>query len=416
MAEGRCGSLRVRHSVWRRTILLRTGWRWAALFLGFGLLSCGVTATAQDSESARIVPIYGEPFTSSRLALDEQGQLLFDDGRSIHWTSVRRIEWKRPLEPSPALRWSVLLIGNGRLEANGVLLTDDSCRIATDAGEIIFPIEQLVGIVHRPNASAIPFEPAGVDEDRLVVRVEDGVQAIDGLLESIGLEGVEFEFEGAVRQIPWDRIVSLALATAGAGDSTEGMRVELIDGSSWFGRPLSCDGSSLRVAVGPDSSIDVALERVASLSIVSDRIVQLSSLEPLEHQSAGLLLPPRDWQRNRSVSGEPMRLVGSGSFEFGLGVPSGTTLTFDGSDFDRFQATVGVDASTRGQGDCEVVVRLDDREAFRARVRGTDSSPINVDVPLDGASKLTLAVEFGEGLELGDHVDWCDARLVRTGE
>jgi hypothetical protein len=38
---------------------------------------------------------------------------------------------------------------------------------------------------------------------------------------------------------------------------------------------------------------------------------------------------------------------------------------------------------------------------------------LSVSVPLAGARELTLVVEFGRRLDVGDHVNWAEARLVK---
>ena len=39
--------------------------------------------------------------------------------------------------------------------------------------------------------------------------------------------------------------------------------------------------------------------------------------------------------------------------------------------------------------------------------------PLPVRVDVTGAKELTLAVEFGQGGDVEDHVNWADARLIR---
>jgi hypothetical protein len=38
--------------------------------------------------------------------------------------------------------------------------------------------------------------------------------------------------------------------------------------------------------------------------------------------------------------------------------------------------------------------------------------PTLVRVPLNGAKRLELRVDYGSNLDFGDHANWCDAHLV----
>lgn len=64
-------------------------------------------------------------------------------------------------------------------------------------------------------------------------------------------------------------------------------------------------------------------------------------------------------------------------------------------------------------GSVVFVVKGDDRELFRSPVAGRDTSPIEIRVPLDGVSRLSLIVEdAGDGIA-ADHANWADARLLK---
>ena len=87
-----------------------------------------------------------------------------------------------------------------------------------------------------------------------------------------------------------------------------------------------------------------------------------------------------------------------------FGVPEG---------FDRFQATVGIDVETQGRGDCVVVVSADGIQLWQERIRGTDQ-PRKIDVDISNSTEFTLTVQTGEQYDLSDHVDWCNARFLKS--
>jgi hypothetical protein len=133
----------------------------------------------------------------------------------------------------------------------------------------------------------------------------------------------------------------------------------------------------------------------------------------------------KPWRRDRSVAGGVLSLPQHDEstnqrrvrrFDKGLGVHARSRLTFEVEDgFDQFAAVIGIDAETQGRGDCEFVVLADGREVYRQRVRG-DDAPRDVNLDIAGVKRLTLLVEAGEELDLADHADWGDARLLKSTE
>lgn len=377
-----------------------------------------LSARAQELE-IQIEPLFGPAATVEQWTLDESGTITADE-QSVHWTDLRSIRWSREVADPKLAPFEVHLIGSGKVMADRIVLVDEAIQLELSGERLELPIEWVAGVVNREVSSDGQLAAATLDEDRLIVKLEEGEQAVDGLLESMTVDGVEFSFESNVREIDWSRIASLALATAGLEEAKQGARVRLDNGWVWFGEPKSFDGERLSLMIG-QTPIEIDATQILSIEILSDRVLQLSDQEPLEVEERGLLLPARSYRRNVSVLGSPLRVLiaeegSSGSyrtFERGLGVPSGTTIVFETLDYDRFATLIGLDETSDGRADCEVVIELDGSVAFRQRLSGRDAA-MPVDLDLQGARQLTIRIEFGSGLELGDHVDFCDARLVRS--
>ena len=118
-------------------------------------------------------------------------------------------------------------------------------------------------------------------------------------------------------------------------------------------------------------------------------------------------------QRDRSVTGKTLTL-GTKTYSRGLGVHSRSELTFEVPEgFDLFVATVGIDASAGGKGDCQFELLDGNRSLWRQRIKGSDAQQA-VRVELKGVKQLTLLVDPGADFDLGDHADWCDARFLKS--
>ena len=116
---------------------------------------------------------------------------------------------------------------------------------------------------------------------------------------------------------------------------------------------------------------------------------------------------------DRSVTNQPLRLGGQ-TYRKGLGVHARSSAAWpiDGQ-YERFCATIGIDDAARPHGQVVFEVVGDGRVLFKSGpVTGRDQpQPLCVDVT--GVKELTLRVDYGDQLDLGDQANWAAARLIR---
>ena len=80
--------------------------------------------------------------------------------------------------------------------------------------------------------------------------------------------------------------------------------------------------------------------------------------------------------------------------------------------FGRFKAIVGIDDSVRPNGNVRLVISGDDRVLLEATIDGSDE-PKPVDLDISGVRRLRILVDFGQRLDVADHLDLCEARIVK---
>ncbi|MFO0974094.1 MAG: NPCBM/NEW2 domain-containing protein [Phycisphaerae bacterium] len=89
-------------------------------------------------------------------------------------------------------------------------------------------------------------------------------------------------------------------------------------------------------------------------------------------------------------------------------------LTYDLNEpFQRFDAVVGLDAADAPAGCAIFRVLVDDKPAFDSGPIRAADPPRDLSVPLAGARRLAIVLDFGPDLDLGDRGVWGQARLVR---
>jgi hypothetical protein len=140
-------------------------------------------------------------------------------------------------------------------------------------------------------------------------------------------------------------------------------------------------------------------------------VIYLSSLAPVSvAQGWG------DFVADQSVGGGPIH-TGGKVYARGLGTHAPSNLIYGIPDgYDTFEAVVGVNQSTSGQGSIIASVRLDGELAFESPVLTGASEPVAVRVSLGAARRLSLLADPTDDGKQFDHTDWADARFVRSAD
>ncbi|UCC29564.1 MAG: NPCBM/NEW2 domain-containing protein [Phycisphaerales bacterium] len=253
-------------------------------------------------------------------------------------------------------------------------------------------------------------------QDVLITRNVEDVKTLRGRLEGLDALGGSFVFGEPARDFKTERIFGVVFA-AGAGRERHQhhqVTVTLTDGSVFSGRIERADAYSIRIETSLDVTADVPLAAVASVDVHSDRVVYVSDLSVADQRVRGLM--HRSWpvRFDQSLSGGSLSISGR-VFEKGLGVHSLTELTFEiAGDFETFVATIGIDDSVRPRGSVVFRILGDSKILFDSgSVTGADP-PRDIIVDVTGVKTLTLTVDYGDELDLCDHANWGDARLLKA--
>jgi hypothetical protein len=322
----------------------------------------------------------------------------------------------------------ILQLQGGEVRASGVTLADEKLNIAWKLGQgLVVPIDLVRAIRFDTQTAGELFDEAlatpSAEHDRLFVKIDGRLQSLTGLIEKITDDEVLFDFEGRKRTLARKQLYGIVVAQFNEADRRPPpFHVALIGGSRLGGQSISLADGQFELSLSDDATAKLPLSSVIRIDIRSSRLAFLSDLEPVEVEESPLVAQVSPWQRDRSVGKKTLTLIAAGGqsepktieFDKGLGVHSRSRLTFDvGGDYDTFAAVIGIDAESEGRGDCEFVVLGDNRELYRQRVRGGEE-PRTLQLDIDGVDRLTLLVEPGEDLDLADHADWCDARLLKN--
>jgi hypothetical protein len=309
--------------------------------------------------------------------------------------------------------------GDGRLLANALVLSDDKVTASLPGGiQLQLPLDGLRSIRFEPAVELASFQAAlthpSADEDKIFVKVEKQIDTITGLVVALDERELTFEFNGEERKLPRERLHGIVLAQVAPTQKPPAM-VHLTTGSRLAGKVVGLREGELTVELLGGANAVLPWNSVERIELRSPLVTYLSDLEPTRVREETVLTLPQPWRRDRSVSGKPL-VLGDITYARGLGVHASSELVFDVPEgFDTFVALVGIDAATQRRGDCEVQVLGDDHSLWSQRIKGTDAAQ-TVNVDLRGSKQITLRVQAGADFDLADHLNWCNARLLKRAK
>ncbi len=262
---------------------------------------------------------------------------------------------------------------------------------------------------------------AKLEGDVLVVRKGDNLDYHQGVLEDINSEVVRFQLDGEDLPINRAKVYGFAYRHP-SGEAPPGPICRLTDifGSRWEASKIALE-KKLRLTTPAGLAVSCSPEIVASIDFSPGKIVYLSDLKwdsvawkPFF--STLKTLPSMEQfytpRLDRTFESNPLQLAGT-EYSKGLAIRSRTEVVYrlPGS-FTRLKAVVGIDDSVRPQGNVRLVIRGDNNVLLDMPIAGTDA-PKPVDLDLSGVRKLSILVDFGNQSGFGDHLDLCNARIIK---
>jgi len=404
--------------------MCRPAFRNPSLALGLALAAALSPAALAAAQADRLTLLDGSVVADTVTGIGPDGRIACKSGRKgLDLEGLRSIVRPRKPDAAKPAPCQVHLADGGSLRARDVAADGQRFTIRWAYGGALalpFAAVRALRLGALPDkadpAQAERFQAAIRDpklaRDELFAIAEGKLHVVRGGLLRIAPEGVWFQWHNAERKVARRKVYGVVLATPIARRDLAGLcLVSLADGSAFWARVAKLQAGKLHLAIADGPEAAVPWDAVCRLRVRSPRMTFLSDLDPIDVVEEPIVTYGGPWQRDRNVVGGPL-VLGDATFEKGLGVHARCRLTYalEGR-YSVFAATVGIDASAGGCGDCVFRVEADGKELFARRVRGTDP-PVPIRVPVAGARRLTLAVEWGENLDLGDRANWCDARLL----
>lgn len=250
--------------------------------------------------------------------------------------------------------------------------------------------------------------------DLLVIRKGDVLDYQDGIIGDIDDKLVKFSLDGDEIPIKREKVFGIIYARRPPGTGKPLCRLDLGKSDELLVESVTCDGKKAAAILMAGAKIDLNAEALRSIDYSLGKVRYLSQMEPRDVKYTPFFDITWEYRRDRNLDGGPIR-IGKQDYARGLSIHSKTSLRYRlGGEFRRFQAVMGIDASvaSNGMGDVHVVISGDGKTLLEADVQGRHA-PKPLDLDVTGVRDLEILVDFGGDLDIADHLDLAEARVIK---
>ncbi|MHB8900535.1 MAG: NPCBM/NEW2 domain-containing protein [Thermoguttaceae bacterium] len=263
-----------------------------------------------------------------------------------------------------------------------------------------------------------------IDQDLLAVIHGDTLDYLEGVVRRVREEDIEFELDGEVLPVRRSKVFAVRFYHPAGGEEFRPV-ARLADdaGSVWSAQRIEISQSGQEIVVETPLGVRVALplEAVVRVEFAGAGVVFLGDLEPDSSRWTHYLGPETNVpsleklyrpRRNMALDSGPLMLDGV-RHPRGLALHSRTEMTYRlGEPFERLQALAGIDDRLRPRGNVRLKILGDDRVLYDGTITGTEKARA-IDVGVKGVKTLTILVDFGAGLDVGDDLILAEAKLLK---
>jgi hypothetical protein len=336
----------------------------------------------------------------------------------------------KPPRTAPSAKTSVWieLVDGSRLTAQQITIHHGAASVDQGADK---PLELPTAAIRRvrfsdPDNPKSPAWPSDADApaaaDRLIVRAKSGVDLMEGVIGDVTPERVEFKVDDETVPAQRAKIDGLIFFHKTGEDLPDAMCVvDDPNGAHLKAKSVMLEGGRLQVTTLAGPVITQSLESVSRLDFSAGKLIYLSDLTPEStHWTSyfdygeSLSAVAQFYAPHRDEGPERLPLtLGGKAYAKGLSIYSRTEIQYRiPSGVKSLKATTGIDDAVRPLGTVHLVISVDGRPLLDRAISGADA-PIDLDLEVAGARRLTILVDFGGNQDAGDYLDLADARMLK---
>ena len=372
-----------------------------------------------DAQS-RIVTLEGELIDGNIKSISTKGVVSLDE-KIIPLDGLRTIFFNDGVKEGDDSIGKVVLICGSELAVSKIILFEEEFILSVnELGEIKVPIDSVRALRFGQLRRGSRFQKALLDWtetrelDTIFISGGAELKEVEGLIEEFDNDALVFDRDDKLQTIPVNRAYGVVLASPLLKEDERPSCVLSIKGGTRIRASINhLINNVISLSLIDNIKLSIPRENIKRITLRSPRLAYLSDLEPISSKVNPIVALKRDYQKDRTVTGLPIK-IGDQVYDKGLGFSSGMQLEFSNEGpYDLFLAEIGIDDDALGRGDCEFVVKADQDELFRVRVKGGDPAKL-IKVDITGYRSVTLEVDPGNDLDIADHADWADACFLQS--
>jgi hypothetical protein len=259
-------------------------------------------------------------------------------------------------------------------------------------------------------------------KDLIVVRKENKLDFIAGVAGEITDKTVHFLVDGEEFPARRDAVYGVIFQPAAVAGKLAAT-VELQGLDTIQSKLVTVKDEKCQIVTLSGLTMTVPVDQLKSVDFSAGKIRYLSQMEPIDVQLFPFWDPSDYLSYRRNFSGPlgiltPITLRGK-AYAKGLAIHSKTILKYRLSgEFRRLQATMGIDdfAGKKDQpdswGDVHVKISGDSKVLYEGDAKRFDPV-VPLDLDVTGVRDLTILVDYGGNLDIGDWLDLADAKVSK---
>lgn len=405
-------------------------WWFAASLL---LIAC--SANAVQAVDVKVQPLAGNAQEGELVELSGERAVVRSGGEEHTFAprDLLAIEVSSSEEtPPPADGVWIELVDGSQLVATSYRVRDGEATIELAERPISLQTRNIRSVRFHPPAEALNEqwnEIVGEDSQGDVIvlrRSETALDQLEGIFHDVTDETVEFQFEDETIPVKRTKLEGMVYYHRAGRELPDSLcSIDETHGTTWQARTLEWKENHFEVVTPAGTSSRVPISSVTRLNFAAGNVVYLSDLDfeliecapffgsQIDANRIRQMYAPR---RDTGFEGEGLWLKGPQGltrFDKGLAIHSRSELVFRLTEpYRKLTTLAGLDSRVEGHGNILLVIEGDGRELFRNELSG-DDAPIPLELNIEGVRRLRILVDFGQALDVADHLNLCNARIMK---
>ncbi len=261
-------------------------------------------------------------------------------------------------------------------------------------------------------------------QDLLFVAKKDKLSYYRGVVHQITADKIPFKLDGDL--VPVSRTKAFGLRLTRAVESMDSPELCIgitSDSSRWAIGTLSVENGVLvgisrlgiKIPVGnqPENIQRIEFSQVPAVYL-SDLDIESWNWTPFV-EAAGMpesILRKFNQPRKDKAFGDTPLAIDQKTFEHGLCIRSKTEIIYRLSQsYSRLTAEAGIDNISRPKGNLTLEIFADSNSVYKQTIQGTEKAK-QIDVPITGAKRIKILVDFGADASVGDTLTIGNPQLI----